>query len=1118
MYKYALRASLLCAVLGSVHAAPEGGGQLAADFMDPPNAARPRVWWHWMNGNITEQGIAKDLEWMKRVGIGGLQNFDVDLATPLVVEKRLPYMTDDWKKAFRFAASEADRLGLELAIASSPGWSEAGGPWVPPEDALKKLVWSETTAQGGQRAPLRLAAPPSVAGPFQDIPQQPDLSELIAGQAGHQAPAFYRDVAVLAVPLSPSSALPSPRLTDGDGKPLANKGKRGSVGGITLPSIVTGKVPELRLTYPAAVTVRSLTLHMPGAAVPPLGGFLAPQLEASQDGKTWQLISTIRLADVPTTLSFPAVTARHFRLIVKPAMGGGEDGHGPDKDIAMEDVFGKMIGGLLAKPVQIATLQLSADTRIDQYEAKAGYALVPDYYALPRVADGAQGAAPTQVINLTGKLRADGTLDWTPPAGNWRILRLGYSLVGKTNHPAPAEATGLETDKFDAGANQRYFDHYLANYRTATGDDLLGKRGVRALLTDSIEVGAANWTPQLIAQFQRLRGYDPTPWLPTLTGTLIGSREQSDKFLYDFRRTLADLIASEFYGTVAKVAHANDLKVYGEALESGRPMLGDDMAMRSHTDYPMAAMWAFERQAGPQLSYLADIKGAASVAHVYGQNIVAAESMTAGMAPWAFGPADLKRVADLEFVLGVNRPVIHTSVHVPRDDKLPGISLGGIGQFFNRQDSWAELAKPWVDYLSRNALMLQQGRNYADVAYFYGEEAPLTGLYSERAVQDAPTAHAYDFVNYDALMGALSNDGNEVVSAAGARYKVIYLGGSSSRMTLSALRRIAVLAEGGATIVGARPLGSPSLAGEQAEYDALLSRLWPDADVTSVGQGKVIASRDINAVLRRLGIAPDFSYSGDGEILFAHRKLSDGDSYFVVNRKNRDANIEARFRVVGLEPELWRAETGTFEPVSYRIADGVTMVPLALHGEESVHVVFRQPARAAARVVPVASRTTLAMLDGSWAVRFQPGRGAPGSVVLPSLQALERNADPGVRYFSGIASYDKSFALPADWRVGAPLTLNLGEAREVAEVRVNGQLAGYAWHQPYTVEIGPWVKPGQNQVEIRVANLWINRLIRDADPAVKDKVTWTPQPTYKADGRLRPSGLIGPVTLETSGQ
>ena len=640
-------------------------------------------------------------------------------------------------------------------------------------------------------------------------------------------------------------------------------------------------------------------------------------------------------------------------------------------------------------------------------------------------------------------------------------------------------------------------------------------RGVRAILNDSIESGTSNWTPQMVEQFKKLRGYDPTPWLPALTGTIIGSRAESDKFLYDYRRTLADLIASEHYGTIAKVAHENSLKVYGEALETGRPSLGDDMSMRRYTDVPMSAMWTHPRKTGPQPGHVADMKGAASVAHIYGQNLVAAESLTSSLSYWDHAPSSLKRVIDLEFINGVNRPVIHTSVHQPVDDKVPGLSLFIFGQYFNRHEAWADLAKPWVDYISRNSLMLQQGRNVADVGYFYGEEAPLTALYGTGPVTDAPKQYAYDFVNAEALTGALSNDGAELVAPGGARYRALYLGGSSQRMTLPTLRKLAALVEGGATVVGARPEGDPSLAANDAEYAALLARLWPGGAIAQVGKGRVIAGKDIEAALAQIGVAPDFRYSGgqaDSAIPFVHRKLADGDSYFLVNQKDRTETIEARFRVTGKAPELWRAETGGSEPLSYRIENGETIVPLTLLADEAVHIVFRKPAKADALAIKKLVPRALAALDGPWNVSFQSGRGAPAKATLPSLAPLNENADPGIKYFSGIATYAKDFTTPKGWKRGQPLWLDLGEAREVAEVRVNGQLAGSAWHAPYRVDIGTLAKPGTNKLEVRVANLWVNRLIGDAQPGA-DKVTWTPMPTYRKDAPLRPSGLIGPVTL-----
>ena len=1102
--------------------APTAQLTLEEQFRDPPQAARPRVWWHWLNGNITKDGIAKDMAWMKRIGIGGLQNFDAALQTPLIVKDRLVYMTPAWKDAFHFAASEADRLGLELAIAASPGWSETGGPWVKPEDGLKKLVWSETTIDGGKRFVGKLAAPPQVTGPFQTLLPAKGFGDMMAGGTKRETPHAYGDVMVLAFPVTGGVDLTPVAARDGAGAALAVAAlSDGDLSeGVDLVRRGAGSNLVLVLDYGRPVTARSMELYAPGAAMTFVGALYSPLLEASDNGSDWRPVIRFETAETTTTIAFAPTTARYFRVKFLPKQGAGIDMGAPAPGFAMDgDVFAEVAKAFSGKPLIVSDLRLFGAPRIDRFEIKAGFAMAQDYYALAGPADGAKGVPLASVVNLTARIRPDGTLDWLSPklpnGQQWRVLRLGWSLLGTTNHPAPPEATGLEVDKFDGAAVRAYLEHYVGMYRDASGADLLGKHGVRALLTDSIEVGAANWTPKMIAQFRRLRGYDPVPWLPTLAGVLVGSRADSDRFLYDYRRTLADLMSSEHYGTVAEVAHENGLKVYGEALEDHRPSLGDDMTMRSHTDVPMAAMWTYAREKGPKPTYLADIKGAASVAHIYGQNLVAAESMTASMWPWAFGPADLKRIIDLEFVTGVNRPVIHTSVHVPTDDKLPGLSLFIFGQYFNRNESWAELARPWVDYMARNALLLQQGRNVADVAYFYGEEAPLTGLYGDKAVADAPKANAYDFASFDVLAHAMRNDGAEIATPGGARYRALYLGGSSNRMTLAALRRIAELAEGGATIVGQKPAGSPSLAGDAVEFAALLEKLWPGGAVTAVGKGRVIASSDIDAALGQIGVAADFRFTGgqDGaDIPFVHRAFAGGDSYFVVNHLNRPETIEAHFRMTGKAPELWHAETGTSEPVSYRIVDGETIVPLTLGAEDSVHVMFRKPAAALQATVPVATPIERARLDGPWSVAFQPGRGAPASATLATLAPLDINADPAIRYFSGIATYIKEFVAPKGWKPGQKLVLDLGEAREIAEITVNGKPAGSAWHAPYTLDIGALVKPGPNHIEVRVADLWVNRLIGDAQPGAKP-ITWTAMPTYRANAPLRRSGLIGPVRL-----
>ncbi|MFT4077609.1 MAG: glycosyl hydrolase [Asticcacaulis sp.] len=1103
--------ALLLASVFLVPAAPVTAAApdpVAAGFANPPQSTRPRVWWHWMNGNITKEGIQKDLDWMSHVGIGGAQTFDVNLMTPQVVEKRLAYMTPEWDDAFRFAAETADQKNLELGIAASPGWSESGGPWVQPKDGMKKVVWSETVVTGGKTLKVQLPALPRMTGPYQAMPK---LAEIMGPVPDPDAaPKFGGEIGVYAWPVT-ENGLPLPVLRAGDAMLDAQALTRIGVPA-DLPTLNADKPVIIAIDYAKPQTVRSLTVYFPGAAstFDPAG--FTPVLEASADGQTWKKLADITLSQIPSTVGFAAVTAAHFRLVLtqKPAEGPPLFLPLPGADMGPMASFGQ------PAPLRVAQLALSDQAAVNQFQAKAGFATANDYYALDANTDPAEaGVATASVIDLTGKVSADGTLNWTPPKGQWKIVRMGWSLTGIENHPATAEATGLEVDKYDPVAVRSYIETYLAGYEKAAGKDLIGAHGVRAMVTDSTEVGSSNWTPAFLDDFKRLRGYDARPWLPALTGALIGTRAQTDAFLYDYRRTLADLMADAHYGTIADVAHAHGLTLYGEALESSRVTLGDDMAMRSHADIPMSAMWTYRPQFGPTAVAIADMKGAASVSHIYGQNLVAAESLTSAFAPWAFAPSDLRPMIDLEFASGVNRPVIHTSVHQPLgDDKKPGLSLMIFGQYFNRNDTWAGMAKPWVDYISRNAYMLQQGRNYADVAYFYGEEAPLVTLYHNHTPADAPKSYAYDFVNADALIDKLSVKGQDLVAESGAQYRVLYLGGTSARMTLPTLRKIAALAEAGATIVGQAPTGSPSLNDDPAEYAALVKRMWAGSAVTQIGQGQVIASSDVEGTLASIGQTPDFAHSGKDQILFVHRRVADGDLYYVNNRENAAVSTEARFHVSGKTPELWHADTGQSEPVSYRIDGDSTIVPLDLLAQESVFVVFRETAKTQSATVTPAAWHPIADLGKSWKMSFD-GLAAPSPIVNGALGSLSENTDPAVKYFSGTTSYHTTLTLPKGVKPDAPLKLDLGTVGDVAEVYVNGQLAGTVWKAPYSVAIGAFVKKGANDIEIRVANLWVNRLIGDAQPGAQ-KVTFTAAPTYTADAPMRAAGLIGPVRLLTT--
>ena len=1096
---------------------------LLREFSNPPESAWPRVWWHWMNGNISKEGIKLDLEWMHRVGVGGFHNFDASLSTPQVVEKRLIYMTPEWKDAFKYAVTLGDQLGMEEAIASSPGWSETGGPWVPASQGMKKYVWSETLVEGGKPYRGKPAHPPVNTGPFQDFV---DRGASAAGDSGRAAPQFYGDAAVVAYRRPPSDVpIESlhPKVTASAGTPdaaMMDDGGPGKPEKLPIPEV--GKSAWIQYEFTEPQSVRSLTFAMndPDQVTAVAMGISSPEksLEASNDGRDFHVIVRIPDGGTPEhTVSFPPEKARFFRVVFKRAPAPAA----PSWMTALDIAARRARLGSPPTDYAIVRLALRPGARVNRFEEKAAFTPFPDLYQLatPSFA-GDEVVSRSDVVDLTASLRADGTLDWTPPPGDWVVLRFGYSLLGTTNHPATAEATGLEVDKLNAGYVKNYMDRYLDSYKDAVGADWMGKRGIRYVVTDSWEAGSQNWTDDMIAKFKARRGYDPIPWLPVLAGRVVESAEASDRFLWDFRKTIADLISDEHYGQVQASLKERGMGHYGESHEGGRALIADGIEVKKLDDIPMSAMWTQHFGENKEsYNYNADDRESASVAHIYGQNLAAAESMTASAAPWAWSPATLKPTADSELLNGINRFVIHESAHQPLVGKAPGLTLGPYGQWFNRNETWAEEAGPWVKYIARSSYLLQQGHFGADLVYFYGEDTNLTSIFTAKAPA-VPAGYGFDYINADGLIHELFVDDGRIATKSGMSYRVLGLDPYSQHMSLPVLRAIQKLVEDGGVVAGRKPTDDPSLADDQAEFRRLADELFGDGTgLHKVGKGAVYAGRGLADVFEALQMKPDFDYTkpeSDTRILFVHRRLADGDLYFVDNRNDRDETVEATFRVAGREPELWRAETGTAKPTSFKIANGLTTVPLHLEPWGAVFVVFRRPTSDASRTLPEVRETLLATEGGPWNVTFQPGRGAPPSITLDALSSWSDNPDAGVRYFSGTGTYTKAVDAPASWfGKDRHLWIDLGDVKNLAEVSVNGKSLGIVWHAPYRVDATGELRPGANEVSIKVINAWVNRLIGDQQPDAVVKYTFADIEPYKANSPLLASGLLGPVRISS---
>ena len=1053
-------------------------------FANPPREARLYVWWHWINGNTSKDGIRKDLEWMDRIGIAGLHQFDAGGAMmqglPPVVTPT-PYLSDAWKDNFAYAIALADSLGMEVGIASAPGWSSTGGPWVEPADAMKKLTWRTLEVEGGKRQTLRLPEPYRTIGKF--LNADPGMYASVY----EKMTPWYEDIAVVAVRMpeeertlaelgakvsSSGGSFTLEQLTDGD---ISN--------GAELPLDASGTHAWIQYSFPEPITIRSFTL---------VGGEMQDTfatarsynnyLMYSLDGEHWETLCHIPSSPVPQlTADIPATTARYFRLMIV----------NPQPDYSLIYYGFPMI---YPTGTRIHEWKLHTVDKVNHAEEKAGFASPVDLgeYNTP-----ASPATDTRIVDLTSLLRSDGTLAWDVPAGRWRIYRFGASLTGKQNHPAPPEATGLEVDKLDPDAWTRYFHQYLDLYKDAAGGRLGGK-GIRYLMIDSYEAEWMTWTPRMEQAFREARGYDLRTWLPALAGEILYSPEETESFLFDWRETLGELFAANYDRVNDILRDYGMAGRYTEGHESSRTFIGDGMDVKRSATIPMAAIWTSDTHT--EVINTADIRESASVAHLYGQNIVAGETFTAnGMYGNAFGwyPGNLKITADLALLSGLNRFFIHESTHQPSDELRPGLGLLIFGQWFSRHETWADYARYWTDYLARSCYLLQQGRFVADVLVYYGEDTNVVAEYWKEH-PDVPAGYSYDFCSPHALLNHLFVRGGRAVTESGMSYKAIVLGKGARAMSPEVLRKLHELVCGGVFLIGEAPERMAGRDGDPAEFERLKADIWQR------GRSNVYTG-SIAEGMKRSGIAPDFRSSADG-VRFVHRVDGDRHIYWVRNfsGKEVDADIvlrDARGKLIVLDPVSGK-------PLYGALRDG----RLHLGPDDALFLVTDPAAAAVMELQPLQPVDEIA-LAGPWTVSFA-GMDAPeGTWSIKYLQPLNESQEPAIKYFSGTATYTNTFTLPRK-SLPAGLSIDLGEVGQMADVFVNGEHAGFLWKAPYKLTFTGTLKPGKNTIEVRVVNPWVNRLIGDAQPGAEGH-SFSPVPFYNADSPLLPSGLIGPVRLET---
>jgi alpha-L-rhamnosidase len=741
---------------------------------------------------------------------------------------------------------------------------------------------------------------------------------------------------------------------------------------------------------------------------------------------------------------------------------------------------------------------------------------------------GEEDAHVADVIDLSSKLDADGKLNWDAPAGDWQILRFGCTVGDhayvSTGSEGWQRAPGASHDSFaidvyDAGAFQRYWNAVVEPLIADAGP--LAGNTLKYLHTDSWEVEAVNWTPTLRAEFQKRRGYDLVPWLPVIAGRIVNSRDESDRFLFDFRKTLGDLTIDNHYKLFRDNAHKHGLEIHPE---SGGPHAVPIDAQRDlgWDDVPMSEFWAWswEHRIGDENRFF--VKQPASAAHTYGHNITQDEGFTTIGPNWQEHIWDnLKPSFDKALCEGMNRLVWHAFVCSPDETGIPGQQYFA-GTHLNPKVTWWEKSAPFFSYIDRCQFMLQQGLFVADVAYYYGDHVPNFEQLKKSDPAHVLPGYDYDDITEEALLTRASVRDGRIVLPDGMSYRVLVLV-NHDVISLPVLKKLKELVAAGATVIGPKPLKGETLQdypGCDAEIAALADELWNG----KIGSGRVIADKSAREVLQADGVPPDCEFQStinsqpSTSFDYIHRTLGGAEIYFVANRSTNATAADCAFRVQGKAPELWNPVTGEHKfAAAYEEKDGRTIVPLEFNPCGSWFVVFREPAAAHPAAAKTNSMTLnpLQEISGAWTVHFDPKWGGPETVQFDQLESWTTRHEPAIKFYSGTATYEKTYEL-ADSKLktqNSKLFLDLGNVRELAEVKVNGISCGIVWSPPFRVDISSAVKSGENKLEIEVVNFWPNRIIGDASLPPDQRLTKTNIRNLKASTALMESGLLGPVRI-----
>ncbi len=1102
-------------------------------FANPAEDTKPWCYWYWLNGDISKEGITRDLEQMAEVGISKamIGNVEVTGARP----GKVKILSPAWHELTRHALREAGRVGVEIYMFNGPGWSQSGGPWIKPEQSMRRVIWTEETATGGgfskkvratAEHPVQdiavLAVPRQDAPALTGVPARPagEAPDLLASSwvwlagenAASDAPAgtrFFRRVISLdpsslastrlavtadnvhtvwvngtrvlsgdewkdqkrasilaslkpgnniiavavenmergaagliaAIELQPKEGQPKTLHTDGswlaskdaaEGWQTAAEAPEGwSAAEVLGPANMApwklslpkaGGSGLLAFTGSGEFTARSLSI------TPSIGkySFAGTLFAISPDGTRTEILEiasqsanprTDFLATGPETFSFPAVTASRFELVWQKADGAGKAVLGSRPLVAQ--VIEKQIGRMHPTP----------SPTWDSYIFPAS--VEPE--------DPALLIQPEKILNLTEHLQEDGTLKCQLPDGDWDILYFGMTSTGMGNTPAAPEATGLECDKMSREAIRFHFNSMFGNMlKDLTPQEKAVWTGVTA---DSYEVGAQNWTDGFDKEFAQRNGYDPIVFLPALTGRMIRSAGASDTFLWDLRRTVADLIAEKYVGGLREIAHENGMKVWLENYGHwGFP--AEFLNYGGHSDEIGGEFWSTGNLGS------IECRAASSAAHIYGKQSVYAEAFTSKL-NLNHHPYLVKRRGEELFCEGINHFVLHVYAHQSQDG-APG-SNPWFGTAFHRNTPWFREAREWTRYLQRIHHMLKLGEPVADVAVYIGDFAPqMTG-----PPNPVPEGYDYDYINSDVILNRLRwADGEWQIPAetdpdrVAARYRALAIP-ETGHMRPHVAARLKELREAGGAFIEAVPV--------------------PAADLTAHGVSPIVS-----------GLSQPCRWKA--------RRLEDGGHVFFLSNFKQAGTFEATLRETGMQPELFNPVTGEIGILAFHEAvEGGTRVRFHVNDpSDSFFVVFRRKAEVSSVVKAVTNGKDAtpgalglwlnrnneliaeSFTAGTYQLTMSDGSKRSVAFTAPSPAApIPLRADAGSTP-AGHKIHRANFATPSGHDDGQRVILDLGSPKVMVKATLNGQDLPTRWMPPFAWDVTSHLRPGSNELVAEV--------------------------------------------------